>query len=332
MEYKDYYQILGVDKKASAQDIKRAYRKLARQYHPDKNPNNKPAEEKFKGINEAYEVLGDADNRAKYDQLGQSYQRWRQTGGAPGGFDFNQWAARQGWANQQGAGGRPGGYQQVNVDFEDLFGSGGGFSDFFNFIFGRDGGTNGGADAPFARRPVTAGADLQHQVAITLEEAYHGATRTLMKEDGEQFTAKIPRGAKTGAKIRLRGKGAPGAGGAGNLYLEVVVEPHRTFERDGDNLRVTAPVDALAAVLGGKVNVPTLAGPVNLTIPPGTQGGRTFRLKGKGMPHLRRQDEYGDLLVNIQIRVPAHLTDEERRLYERLAELARQRRDAPEAA
>lgn len=303
MEYKDYYQILGVAKNADESEIKRAYRRLARQYHPDKNPGNKTAEDKFKDINEAYEVLGDAQNRAKYDQLGQNYHRYRQMGGNPQDFDFSQ------WFNMGGQGG-----QRVNVDFTDLFSGSGGMSDFFNAIFGAGGArASGGAN--------NRSYDSEQSVDITLEEAYEGTTRTF-SHNGQHFTAKIPAGAKTGTKIRMRGKGhARPSGGQGDLLLLVNVRPHKVFERDGQTLSVAAAVDVVTAVLGGKVKVPTLTGPVNLTIPAGTQGGQTFRLRGKGMPRLRAQNQFGDLLATINITVPQKLSEEERTLYQQLAAL-----------
>lgn len=315
MEYKDYYQILGVDKNASEKDIKRAFRKLARQYHPDKNPNDKASEERFKEINEAYEVLGDADNRSKYDQLGRSYHRYQQMGGSPGGFDYSQWAA---------AGGNRGGYQQVNIDFDDLFGGAGGFSDFFRTIFGgarsQSSGMDGLYNQGFGRQAVAPSLDMDYELTITLEEAYHGTSRTL-SAGGERFTAKIPRGAKGGTKVRLRGKGQAGPTGPGDLYLLIQVRKHDTFQRDGNNLKVVVPVDVVDAVLGTKVTVPTLTGDVKLTIPAGTQGGQTFRLKGKGMPYLRNKDKYGDLLVSIRIRIPESLSEQEEALYQQLASL-----------
>ncbi|MBP7999713.1 MAG: J domain-containing protein [Chloroflexi bacterium] len=306
MEFKDYYKILGVDKTADQKTVKRAYRKLAQQYHPDKNPNNKASEEKFKEINEAYEVLGDAENRTRYDQLGQNYQQWRQTGDQPGGFDFSQWFA----ANQS-----RGGYQ-TSVNLDDLFGGEGGqFSDFFQAIFGERMGQ---------QRSGRRGRDMEHTIEITLEEAYHGTTRTLSQERGETFTAKIPQGAKTGTKVRLRGKGQAGQGAeAGDLFLVVKVNPHPRFKREGDTLSLDLEVDVPTAVLGGKVPVATLAGTVNLTIPPGTSSGRTIRLAGRGMPHLQNPDEHDDLLVRVMIKVPTptQLTEPERQLYEELARL-----------
>ncbi len=312
MEYRDYYNILGVDRKASEKEIKKAYRKLARKFHPDKNPDDKKAEEKFKEINEAYEVLGNSENRSKYDRLGQNYQRYQQMGGAPNGFDFSEWFAQ--------SGARPGGYQQqqVNIDFEDLLGSNSGFSDFFTTIFGNQGTRRQGAGSPFAQRQsVPTQQKMEQPVNITLEEAFAGTTRTL-RNSSETFTAKIPKGSKTGTKIRLRGK----AGVSGDLYLVVEVEPHPTFKRDGNNLLVTVPVSVTTAVLGGKVIVPTLEGSVRLSIPAGTQGGKTFRLRGKGMPDLRDKEKQGDILATIHIEVPHSLTEQEQSLYEQLAELA----------
>ncbi len=317
MRYKDYYKILQVEKSSSGKEIKKAYRRLARQYHPDKNPNDNVAEEKFKEINEAYEVLGDEDNRAKYDQLGQSYHRYQQMGGSPGGFDYSQWAS---------AAGGSGGYRRVNIDIEDLFSGGGGFSDFFNTIFnrGRQSQTRPMNDM-FRRQGQSMSLDIEQEIEISLEEAHQGTSRSLVKDDGERLTAKIPKGAKTGTKVRLRGKGGSGPGGTGDLYLKIRVAHSTTYERKGDNLTVNVPLDVLTAVLGGKVVVPTLSGSVKLTIPAGTQGGRTFRLKGKGMPKIRDNDQYGDLLATIAIQIPNNLTDEEKRLYEELAGISRKK-------
>lgn len=313
MEYKNYYQILGVDKNADDKDIKKAYRRLARQYHPDKNQGNRQAEEKFKAINEAYEVLGNPDNRAKYDQLGRSYHRYQQMGGNAADFDFSQWFSQAGSSRTR---------QSGQVDFGDLFGGqGGDFSSFFSAIFG---GASPRPDQTYYRQSQPPANDVEQVVEVTLEEAFRGTTRTI-SQHGEPFTVKIPAGAKTGSKIRLRGKGRSGPQGAGDLYLTVQVLPHKTFRRAGNNLEVTVDVDVLTAVLGGQVSVPTLGGSVLLKIPAGSQGGQVFRLTGKGMPHLRQPEEHGNLLVHIRLTTPRQLSEAERKLYEQLAELARQR-------
>jgi len=310
MEYKNYYQILGVDKNADDKDIKKAYRRLAREYHPDKNQGNKQAEEKFKSINEAYEVLSNPENRAKYDQLGQSYQRYQQMGGRPTDFDFSQWFAHSGASRGQGS----------QIDFGELFADqGGDFSSFFSAVFGGDPSFRQNRQRP-DNRTQPPDNDIEQVVEITLEEAYRGATRTY-SQNGSQFTARIPAGAKTGSKIRLRGKGRAGVQGAGDLYLTVQVLPHETFRRAGNNLEVTVAVDVVTAVLGGQVEVPTFSGNVMLKIPAGTQGGQVFRLAGKGMPHLRQPEQTGDLLAHIQISTPRQLSEAERKLYEQLAQL-----------
>ncbi len=314
MEYKDYYKILGVSKNATDKEIKQAYRRLARKYHPDMNPGDKEAEERFKEINEAYEVLSDPAKRKKYDQLGADWQRWQQMGGSPGDFDWSQWMA----------GGGPGFKVHYGrpEDLEDLFGGAGMFSDFFRQIFGDIGtrGTRAGRAGGFQyqARPRR-GQDYEHEVEITLEEAYRGTTRILEK-DGRRLEVKIPPGAKTGTKVRLSGEGGPGAfgGSPGDLYLVVRVRPDPRFERKGDDLYATIPVDMYTALLGGKVRVPTLSGPVMLTIKPGTQNGQTIRLRGKGMPRLRRKGEYGDLYVKVDVRLPTHLTPRQRELLEEM--------------
>jgi curved DNA-binding protein len=321
MEYKDYYKILGVDKNASEKEIKTAFRKLARKHHPDVNPDDSQAEERFKEINEAYEVLGDPEKRSKYDQLGSNWHRWQQAGGQPGDFDWGQWTG--------GGGPGPGG-QRVHVrysspeDLEDLFGGGGSpFSDFFTSIFGGMGGAQprGGGGFEYAPRPQR-GQDLEHEVEISLAEAYHGANRLLTK-DGRRLNVKIPAGAKTGTRVRMRGEGGSGAGGgeAGHLYLNVNVADDPRFERRGDDLHTTVPVDLYTAVLGGEVPVETMSGQVNLKIPAGSQNGQTFRLRGKGMPRLRRSDQYGDLYAKLEVRLPTDLTPEQRELFEELRRL-----------
>lgn len=311
MEYKDYYKTLGVDKNASEKEIKAAYRKLARKYHPDVNPNDPQAEARFKEINEANEVLSNPEKRAKYDQLGADWQRWQQTGGRPGDFNWGQYTTG------------PGG-ERVHVryaspeDLEDMFGGGSPFSDFFTSIFGGMGGREPGGGFEYRPRPRQ-GQDFEQPVEISLTEAYHGTTRLLSK-DGRRLEVKIPPGAKTGTRVRMRGEGGTGAAGgqSGDLYLVVDVASDPRFERRGDDLHVTVPVDLYTAVLGGEVRVPTLAGDVNLKIPAGSQNGQTFRLRGKGMPKLNKADERGDLYARLDVRLPARLTPEQRELFEQL--------------
>ena len=309
MEYKDYYRILGVDRNATEREIKQAYRRLARKYHPDVNPGDKEAEERFKEINEAYEVLSDPEKRRKYDQLGASWQQWQRMGGNPRDFDWSQWFSRE-W---------PGGRVHVEYgDLGDLFGEGI-FSDFFRAIFG-DVGTRPRARWWEARPRYARGQDYEQPVEISLEEAFRGTKRVLEK-DGRRLEVTIPPGVKTGSRVRIAGQGGPGIGGGrpGDLYLKVTVLPHPIFKRQGDDLHCEVPVDLYTAVLGGEVRVPTLEGDVMLKIPPGTQGGQTFRLRGKGMPNLRNPRQRGDLYVKVQVQVPQNLSQRERELFRELA-------------
>ncbi len=323
MEFKDYYKILGVSPNATEKEIKKAYRQLARKYHPDVNPNDPQAEERFKEINEAYEVLSDPEKRKKYDQMRQQYEAWQRAGRPGGGFDWGRWAAGGGPTG-------PGGVHVEYINPEDLgdlfgdLGGLGGFSDFFQQIFG-GGPTHGRAQ--YKARPRR-GRDIEQPIQITLEEAFHGGTRRLRREDGSTIEVRIPRGIDTGKRIRVRGEGMPGVAGGepGDLYLRVEVLPHPVFERRGDDLYVKVPVDLYTAVLGGEVRVPTIEGKhVLLKIPPGTQNGKIFRLRGKGMPKLKKPDERGDLYAEVVVRIPTDLTPEERKLFEQLRELARRR-------
>ncbi len=295
MEYKDYYEILGVSRNADEKEIKSAYRQLALKYHPDKNPDS---EEHFKEINEAYEVLGDAEKRSKYDRLGSSYRTWERAGRAPGGFDWSQWSS-----------GAPGGTRVEVGDFGDLFG-GGGFSDFFNSIFGM------GAQA----RSRSRGRDLEQPITISLMEAYSGTTRTF-NLNGRKLEVDIPPGSKTGTRVRVSGQGERSAGRSGDLYLKVRVQDMPGVERKGDNLLVQVETDLYIAILGGEVEVSTLGGPVMLKIPAGSQPGRTFRLRGRGMPNLRNPAQHGDLLAKVKISLPKKLSKAERKLFEQLARL-----------
>jgi len=316
MEYRDYYQVLGVGKNATHDEIKKAYRKLARKHHPDVNPGDKNAEEKFKEINEAYEALSDPEKRKKYDQFGAHWQQYTRAGGRPEDFDWSQWRSYPG-------GGQTYTRTVTPEEFEELFGGGlGGFSDFFEMLFGR--GTPPRA-ATGRREPhvrPARGRDAEHAIQVTLEEAFRGTTRTLQWEDGRRIEARIPPGVKEGSRIRLSGQGQPGPGGsAGDLYLRVQVLPHSTFQREGDDLRVRVPVNLYTALLGGQVEVPTLDRTVRLTIPPETSNGKTFRLRGLGMPRLNNPSQRGDLYATAEVQLPKNLDAEERRLFQKLREL-----------
>jgi curved DNA-binding protein len=319
MEYKDYYETLGVSRDADEKEIKRAFRRLAREYHPDVNPGDATAEDRFKEINEAYEVLSDSEKRSKYDQLGSDWRRWQQGGGRPGDFDWGRWAT-----------GAPGG-QRVHVrygtpdDLQDLFGGASPFSDFFTQIFGGMGagaGTGGFEGFQYRGRPQR-GQDVEQELEIGLREADQGTTRVLQK-GGRRLEVKIPPGARTGTRIRMSGEGAVGAAGGqdGDLYLRVRVSPDPQFERQGDDLHVSVPVDLYTAILGGEVRVPTLSGPVMLSIPAGTQNGRIFRLRGQGMPRLRQPDQRGELYAKVEVQLPASLTPRQRELFEELQRIS----------
>jgi curved DNA-binding protein len=299
---KDYYSLLGVSKTASEAEIKSAFRKLAKQYHPDTNKNDPTAEARFREINEAYEVLSDKEKRQTYDRFGT--------------------------VNPQAAG--PSGGSYTSVDFSDTD-----FSSIFDSIFGgstggrgrRGSGTTRVQDVPFGGRgayPVNGG-DISQTVQITLQEAYTGTTRRVRRGD-ESFTATIPRGAATGTKVRLPGKGDSGINGgqAGDLYLNIEVQMGPEYERVGDDLIADAKIDMFTAMLGGEVEVNTLSGPIKLKIPAGTQSGRRFRVANKGMPNLRDPSFFGDLYVRALITVPEHLTDEQRALAEKLRDSLQQ--------
>ncbi len=311
MEFKDYYDILGVSRDADQKAIQKAFRQLARQYHPDTDPGNKKIAEKFKEINEAYEVLKDPDKRAKYDQFGREWQNYQQGGG---GFDWTSWA--------QATGEGPTRSRYTRVDnLEDLFGGSGGFSDFFETLFGMGGSTPGSRTTYRATQRTQRGRNIEHPLTITLAEAYHGTIRTLSK-DGRQLQVKIPPGAKTGSKVRIPGEGEPGfGGGQTDLYLIINVMPDQQFERKDDDLFTEFELSLYTALLGGTVSVPTLDGDVTLTIPPETQNGSRFRLRGKGMPRPRQSDTYGDLYATTSIQIPTNLSKKERELIHELQKM-----------
>lgn len=309
MAYKDYYQILGVDRNAGEQEIKRAYRKLARKYHPDINPGDKAAETRFKEINEAYEVLSDKDKRSKYDRFGRDWQRYEQATGAggaggAGGFDWNAYGGN------------------ANFDFQDIF------ETFFGGGGGGGGARRRGAGpgaGPGGFGMHMDGQDIEHSVDITLEEAFSGTQRRVQftNPDGTPrfITVKIPVGADTGTKVRVPGEGGAGAGGGrrGDLLLLVRLQPHQRFEREGENLKVQAHVDLYTLMLGGEMQVSTIDGKrLTLNIPAGTPNGRVFRLGGQGMPRLRQTEQRGDLYVTVEAQLPTNLSSRERELFEEL--------------
>ncbi len=315
MDYKDYYQTLGVERGASADEIKKAFRKQAKKFHPDKNPGNAQAEKKFKEVNEAYEALSDPNKRQKYDQFGENYKQYQQGGGAGGADDF----FRQ---YQQGGGG--GTYYQG--DFGDMFGGaggaagGGGFSDFFQNLFGGAAGGSrqyGGGGRSRARQ----GQDYNAKYEVTLEDAYTGVD-TVVNVGAEKLKLKLKPGVRDGQKLRIKGKGGPGMGGGpnGDLYLEVTVKSHKVFERKEDDLYRDLPISVSTAALGGKVTVPLLQGSISMTVAAGTNNGKVLRLKGKGMPAYGK-DTAGDLYLTVRLQLPDDLTKEELALFEQLRKL-----------
>jgi curved DNA-binding protein len=311
MEYKDYYKILGVSRNAGEAEIKRAYRKLALKHHPDRNPGDKKAEETFKEINEAYQVLSDPEKRRRYDQLGDSYLRWQQRGAPSGGFNWEDWFTQP----------QPGRNVRVEVgDLGDIFAEGGlgDFSEFFRRIFGG----MGSMASPFQSAGARPRQAFQQEIDISLQEAYTGTTRKI-QIDSRQREVIIPRGARTGTKVRVAEAISTSPNQPkSDLYLVIRVANDPRFERNGNDLHTEVKIDLFTALLGGEVTVPTFAGNLLLTIPPGTQPGQTFRLSGKGMPILKNPDAYGDLFVKVGVRIPRNLTAEQIELVKKLKALS----------
>jgi curved DNA-binding protein len=299
MDFKDYYEILGVPPNADKKVIQQTFRQLARKVHPDVNPGNKDAEEQFKTINEAYQVLSDAKQRKKYDELRAQYQQWQQTGGRQQDFDWQNWSAQP----------NKGAHVQYASpeDMEDLFGKDSPYSDFFTNIFGQA--RNRGRGTPSSSRR---GRDVEYEVDLTLEEAFHGTER-LLEIDGRHIKAGIPAGVRTGSRVRLAGQAEPGQNGgpAGDLYLIIQILPNDTFEREGDDLHMDVPLDIFTAIAGGEVRIPAMERPLTLTIPTRTNANRSFRIRGKGMPHLGDPDKRGDLFARVKLVLPDSLTDQE---------------------
>lgn len=328
MEFKDYYATLGVGKTATEKEIKQAYRKLARKFHPDVNPNDKVAEAKFKEINEAYEVLGDSEKRKKYDELGANWRMYEQAGaGSPFGGD-ERWTVNMG-----GPGG--GGFRTMTAEeMREIFGDEDPFSDFFHAFFGgrpAEPRRQAGRGAAGGARRARHGRDVEQEIELGLEDAFTGATRRLaIKHDGHARTVdvRIPAGVSDGSRVRISGEGEHGTGGAaaGDLYLRIRLRPHARFERKGRDLYAKVPIPVTTAVLGGEAEVETLGGrPLRLRVPPETQNGQVFRLKGHGMPAVGKPDDRGDLYATVDVQVPKALTEEQRRHYEALAKLENSR-------
>jgi len=317
VDYKDYYKILGVDRHANQKDIQKAYRKLARQYHPDVNPGDTSAEDKFKEINEANEVLSDPEKRKQYDELSSYYQQ------------HGQWPGTAGTRRPSGGGEYTQYRTMSEEDLNDLFGGASPFSDFFETFFGSGmTGTAGGRARTAGRTQRSAyepvAQDAEADVEVTLAEAYRGATRTLelTEPDGHsrRLEVKIPAGVHDGARIRMAGQGFQSASGRGDLYLHVRLLPDTRFTREGTTLRTRVNVPLSAAMLGGEVLVPTPDGRrLALRIPAGTANGRAFRLRGQGMPAPGQSEQRGDLYADVNVILPTNLNAEQRRLFEAFA-------------
>ncbi|MDD2233609.1 MAG: J domain-containing protein [Desulfitobacteriaceae bacterium] len=319
MDFKDYYSILGVKPDADLKTIKKTYHQLAKKYHPDVNPGDKKAEEKFKEVTEAYQAISDPENRKKYDELRQTYQQWQQQGGR-GNFDWQPWQTEPG----------TGGYTRTMSpeEFADIFGDygsmddiTGGFSDFFSTIFGM--GREAGQTNMHRRgtQLARAGRDTEARLTVTLEESYQGTTRIIQLGD-KKIEAKIPKGVRNGSKIRLSGQGMPGSGGgpSGDLYLTINVQADPRFIQENNDLTMEVPVDFYTAIFGGELRIKTLSGEILLKIPPMSQSGKKFRLKGRGMPKLEQPQVHGDLYTQIKIVLPNDLSETELNTLKQLAE------------
>jgi len=295
MEYVDYYKILGLDKNASTEDIKKAYRKLARKYHPDINPNNKEAHKKFQEVNEANEVLSDPEKRKKYDQYGKDWKHAE---------EFEKAKQQQKQRTYPGGG-------------NEFFGSGGddNFSDFFESLFG-------GGGRRERRETRFRGNDYEAQLQLSLREAFTTHQRTLTL-NGKNIRITIPAGVEDGQKIRLKGHGAPGSNGGpnGDLYITFVIEEDPQFKRLGNDLYTAADVDLYTAVLGGETTVETMSGKLKLKVPPGTQNDTKTRVKGKGFPVYKNEGQFGDLYITYKVKIPTSLTEKEKELFMQLSKL-----------
>lgn len=302
MEYKDYYKVLGVDKKAPQADIKKKYRKLAVQFHPDKNQGNAESERRFKEISEAYEVIGDPEKRKKYDELGanwKQYDQYAQAGRNPNGSSRS--------------------YSYNSGDFDEGFGSGG-FSDFFNAFFG-GGFSGGGSQFGESRQRTVRKTNTQSSLPLTFDEAFHGVAKVIDIE-GDRIRLNIKPGATDGQKLKVAGKGRNG----GDLHITLAVGKPWGYDQDGLNLHKKVVTDLYTAVLGGKINVDTLHGRIALPIAAGTQSGKKLRLKGKGFPEYDKQGQFGDLIIEVIVETPKNLSAEQEKLFKQLQDLQQKAR------
>jgi len=311
MDYKDYYKILGVSKDASQEEIKKAYRKLAVKHHPDKNPGDKRAEERFKELSEAYEVLRNPEKREKYDQLGSNWKQFENAGA--GGFDYRGF----------GKGSRDGGtfhFRGNMGDIGDLFNEPeGGFSEFFNAFFGN---THGNRSGFRSQGGPLKGNDLRAEMEISLSEAYHGTSR-ILSVNGQKLRVTIKPGAYDGQELRIKGKGGQGINGgdSGDIFIKVKLSQDINQVREGNDLVRKIDVDLYTAVLGGKIEVHTLSGKLSVKIPQGAQNGQKLRLQGKGMPVYEKPGKYGDMYIQLNILIPKKLSEKQKKLFNELKEL-----------
>lgn len=307
MDFKDYYTILGVDKKASGAEIKKKYRQLAQKYHPDKNPGDKASEEKFKELSEAYEVLSDADKRAKYDRLGSSWNNYTQSGGRNEDFNWTEWFQKSNAKRRA---------NDRFSNFNDMFSQGENVSDFFQKIFGNEARAKASAQVP------KKGDDYETSVELNLEEVFKGTSR-ILSFNNQKIEVKFRPGIEDNQVLKITGKGNIGRHGGpnGDLIIKVLVKPHQRLKRVGNDLYLEITIDLFKALLGGTFNLTTFSGTLKMKIPPETQPGKILKLNAQGLPNYNEPSKRGDLLVTINVKLPTNLTDEEKQLFTKIKEL-----------
>lgn len=312
MMYKDYYKVLGVGKTATQDEIKKAYRRLANKYHPDKTKGDKAAEEKFKDVNEANEILSDPVKRKKYDQFGADWKRYEESGQQPGGFDWSKYAANRGGQGHHTDSGQA--HTMSQEEFNAMFG-GEDTGNIFETIFGQHTGSRSGR-----RSRARKGEDFEAETTLTLEEAYHGSER-LLKIHDQTIKIMIKPGITDGQVLRVADKGGRGSNGGtnGDLYITIRIAPHAEFQRKGNDLYCDKPIDLYTAILGGKAQIKTMKNTVNVDIPKGTHNGKVLRLLGLGMPVYGLKDEFGNMYVTVVIKLPDHLSEQEIELFRKLS-------------